>query len=195
MVTTMLQLAFCTDYLCSTTPSEQCLVPALVAQRGQALSTARFARLLESVMHDQNAPVCAAIDIGSNTVHIVVARYTPDSLDILEDQQEMVRIGESVTTTGAISPQKRDCAISVLRQYKALADQHCAQPVLVVATEAIRQATNSDEFLSDVLRETGLEVHLIEGDTEATLTFYGATYVLHHEPHPSPILGVMDLRR
>ncbi|HEU5230213.1 MAG TPA: CHAD domain-containing protein [Ktedonobacteraceae bacterium] len=144
-------------------------------------------------MQGQNSPVCAAIDIGSNTVHIVVARCAPDSLDILEDQQEMVRIGESVTATGAISAQKRDDAISVLHKYKALAEQHSSQRILVVATEAIRQASNGAEFLADVLRETGLEAHLVEGDVEATLTFHGATYVFHDEPHPPTQVGVMDL--
>ncbi len=144
-------------------------------------------------MQDQHSPVCTAIDIGSNTIHVVVARCLPDALDILEDHQEMVRIGESVTATGAISPQKRDAAISVLQKYKALAEQHASQRILAVATEAIRQATNGDEFLADVLRETGLEVHLVEGDVEATLTFYGATYVLHDDPHPPTSIGVMDL--
>ncbi|HZO71045.1 MAG TPA: CHAD domain-containing protein [Ktedonobacteraceae bacterium] len=144
-------------------------------------------------MQDQNSSVCAAIDIGSNTVHIVVARCLPASLDILEDQQEMVRIGESVTATGAISPQKRDAAVSVLHKYKALAEQHSAQRIFVAATEAIRQATNRDDFLADVRRETGLEVHLIEGDVEASLTFHGGTYVFHDEPHPPTHIGVMDL--
>lgn len=144
-------------------------------------------------MQNQNAPVCAAIDIGSNTVHIVVARCQPDSLAILEDHQEMVRIGESVTATGAISPQKRDTAISVLHKYKALAEQHSSQHIFVVATEAIRQATNSNEFLADVQKETGLQVHLVEGDVEATLTFHGAAYVFHDEPRPPSHIGVMDL--
>ena len=48
-------------------------------------------------------PMRAAIDIGSNTIHLVVARCTPHDLEIVEDQQELVRIGESVTATGEIS--------------------------------------------------------------------------------------------
>jgi len=62
-----------------------------------------------------------------------------------------------------------------------------------VATEAIRKASNSAEFLQDVQRETGLQVHLIDGDVEAVLTFYGATYEQLKEPGAPAQLSVMDL--
>ncbi len=129
-------------------------------------------------MQEQSSPVRAAIDIGSNTIHIVVARCTPDNLDIVEDEVEMVRIGESVNATGEISQHKRDVAIATLKKYKDLAEQHGADRILVVATEAIRKATNSAEFLQDVQRETGLEVHIVSGTVEAVLTFLGATWAL-----------------
>ena len=139
------------------------------------------------------SPIRAAIDIGSNTIHIVVARCKSHDLDIIEDQLELVRIGESVTATGAISAEKRDAAIATLCQYQALARQHNAEPVLVVATEAIRQARNSQQFLDDIQRQTGLYVHLISGTVEATLTFLGATYEESREPTSPKRLGVMDL--
>jgi exopolyphosphatase/pppGpp-phosphohydrolase len=135
----------------------------------------------------------AAIDIGSNTIHIVVARCAPNDLDIAEDQVELVRIGESVNATGAISAEKRDAAIAVLRQYRALAEQHSAERIFTVATEAIRKASNSDEFLEDVKRETGLQVHLISGTVEATLTFYGATYEESKQRDAPTRIAVMDL--
>ncbi len=144
-------------------------------------------------MQDQSSPIHAAIDIGSNTIHIVVARCRPDDLDILADEQELVRIGESVTATGAISSQKCDEAMTTLRKYQTLAQQYHAGSILVVATEAIRQATNSAKFLAEVLRETGLEVHLIDGNVEATLTFSGATYELYRELSTPALVGVMDL--
>jgi exopolyphosphatase/pppGpp-phosphohydrolase len=144
-------------------------------------------------MPKQQSPIDAAIDIGSNTIHVVVARCQPDDLDIVEDEVELVRIGESVNATGEISSEKRDAAIATLQQYKALAERHDAEQILVVATEAIRKASNSAEFLEDVQRETGLQVHLINGDVEATLTFYGATYEQSKNPGASAQLGVMDL--
>ena len=144
-------------------------------------------------MQKQQAPIHAAIDIGSNTVHLVVAHCTPDDLDIIKDEVELVRIGESVTATGEISQQKRQQTIETLCKYKALAEQHGAGQILVVATEAIRQASNSSEFLEHVERETGLKIHLINGDTEAILTFYGATYEELRQSRPAATSGVMDL--
>src|SRR5260221_6260825 len=144
-------------------------------------------------MREQPSPVRAAIDIGSNTIHIVVARCSPHNLEILEDQVDLVRIGESVTATGEISQQKCDAAIAVLTRYKALAEQYAANPIFVVATEAIRQATNSASFLARVQHETGLTVQLISGIAEATLTFYGATYEVSSGPNPPAQMGVMDL--
>ena len=144
-------------------------------------------------MRQRQPPMRAAIDIGSNTIHIVVARCMPDDLDIVADQLELVRIGESVTATGAISAEKRYAALAVLCKYKQLAEQHEAEEILVIATEAIRQASNSREFLDAVRRETGLHVYLVSGDVEATLTFYGATYEAYKQPGAPAQLGVMDL--
>ncbi len=144
-------------------------------------------------MFDQHTPIHAAIDIGSNTLHLVVARCLPDDLEILADEVDLVRIGESVTATGDISSQKQAAAIDTLLQYKAIAQQHQASPILVVATEAIRQAKNSTDFLAAIQQATGLTVHLIDGNVEATLTFAGATYMLAKQATPPNTISVMDL--
>ncbi len=144
-------------------------------------------------MQEQEAPVRAAIDIGSNTIHIVVARCRPNNLEIVADEQELVRIGESVTATGEISAQKQHEAIAIVRRYQDIAKQHAAEPILAVATEAIRKAHNGNEFLQQLQQETGLHVQLISGDAEAVLTFYGATYEQAKEPHPPAQIGVIDL--
>src|SRR5216683_2803484 len=144
-------------------------------------------------MHEQFSPMRAAIDIGSNTIHIVVARSTSNDLDIVEDQVALVRIGESVNATGEISQEKAEATIDLLKEYKALAEKHGADPIFVVATEAIRQARNSAAFIQQVQRETGLTVELISGTAEAVLTFYGATYEVSKGPNPPAQVGVMDL--
>ncbi len=144
-------------------------------------------------MQKLHIPIHAAIDIGSNTIHLVVARCKARDLDILADDVELVRIGESVTETGEISQQKQQATIHTLRHYKSLAEEHGADQILVVATEAIRQASNSSAFLENVERETGLRIHLISGAVEATLTFNGATYEELRQPDPPAQLAVMDL--
>jgi exopolyphosphatase/pppGpp-phosphohydrolase len=144
-------------------------------------------------MQMQTPPVCAAIDIGSNTIRIVVAHCTPTDLDILATDEVMVRISESVNADGKISPEKRDQTIAILHKFKALAEEYNAHPILAVATEAIRRAANRDEFLSAIRDQTGLVVHSIAGDAEAMLTFYGATYELARESDAPARIAVMDL--
>ncbi len=139
------------------------------------------------------SPVRGAIDIGSNTIHIVVAHSTPGDLAILVDEVDLVRIGASVTSTGGISDQKRDETIAVIQRYKTKAEQLGAANILVVATEAIRKASNSSAFLEQVKQETGLTAHLISGDVEALLTFFGATYETLQEAVSDAPLAVMDL--
>ena len=140
-------------------------------------------------MQQEKTITAAAIDIGSNSTEVVVARCTPEHLDILQDESAMVRLGESVKASGEITPEKRDAALAVLRKYRALAGEHGADPILAVATEAVREARNRDTFLEDVRRETGLQVSVISGITEAALTFYGATY----GPDIAPDAGVLDV--
>jgi exopolyphosphatase/pppGpp-phosphohydrolase len=144
-------------------------------------------------MHEQPSPMRAAIDIGSNTIHIIVARSTPYDLDIVVDREELVRIGESVTATGEISQEKANAAIAVLKRYETQAKRRKADPIFAVATEAIRQASNSAAFLEQVQSKTKLAVQLISGNAEAALTFFGTTYEVNKEPgHPTQV-GVMDL--
>ena len=144
-------------------------------------------------MQNQETNIQAAIDIGSNTIHIVIARCSPTSLEILHDEQEMVRIGESVTSDGTISAQKIDETISLLSHYKNLAAQYTSASPLVIATEAIRKARNNQQFLASIHSATDLHVDIIDGDIEALLTFYGATYELYQEPSPPSQVAVLDL--
>lgn len=140
-------------------------------------------------MNNHSAPICAAIDVGSNSIHVIIAHCFEHTLEIVADEQEMVRIGESVTATGAISPTKCATAIGTLQKYQALAAQHQATRIFVVATEAIRQANNSAEFIATVKAQTGLEIQLISGAAEAMFMFFGATYQAGQHKH----IGVMDL--
>lgn len=124
----------------------------------------------------QSTPL-AAIDIGSNTIHLVVARPTAGGadLEILADTTELVRLGADVTATGAIGPERAARALAVIRQQVALAESLNASPILAIATEGVRAARNSAAIVERMRTEAGLEVILITGEQEAALTFWGAT--------------------
>jgi exopolyphosphatase/pppGpp-phosphohydrolase len=140
-------------------------------------------------MQQQASAICAAIDIGSNTIEVLVARCLPGDLEIIEHQSTMVRLGESVNESGEISRDKFDTALDAVRTYQELAKKHGAEQILALATEALREAHNSQEFLEAVKRETGIEVQLISGYAEAVLDYYGATY----SPDTPSDAGVLDV--
>ncbi|MBE3564674.1 MAG: CHAD domain-containing protein [Thermogemmatispora sp.] len=144
-------------------------------------------------MGAESRPIRAAIDIGSNTIHIVVARCWPDHLDILADELDLTRLGESVNASGAISEEKIEQALAVIAHYVALARHLGAETILLIATEAIRRASNRENFLERIEQQVALPVALISGEAEAVLTFYGATYELYRTGRAPIDLGVVDL--
>ncbi|MBX5456474.1 MAG: CHAD domain-containing protein [Thermogemmatispora sp.] len=144
-------------------------------------------------MGAESRPIRAAIDIGSNTIHIVVARCWPDHLDILADELDLTRLGESVNASGTISEEKMEQAVAVIAHYVALARRLGAETILLIATEAIRRASNRETFLDRIEQQVALPVALISGEAEAVLTFYGATYELYCTGRAPIDLGVVDL--
>lgn len=119
----------------------------------------------------------AAIDAGSNTIHLTVARPTADGRDLkyVADEVELVRLGEDVSRTGGIGPERMARAIAVVREQAALAHANGAPDVLGIATEGVRSASNGDELLARLRTEAGVTFTLVTGDQEAALTYWGAT--------------------
>lgn len=140
-------------------------------------------------MQQQASAIRAVIDIGSNTIEVLVARCLPGDLEIIEHQATMARLGESVDDSGEISHDKFATALDALRKYQELAKKHGAEQILAVATEALREARNSQDFLKAAKRETGIAVQLISGSAEAVLDYYGAT----SSPSAPPDAGVLDV--
>lgn len=127
-------------------------------------------------MQQQSSAIRAAIDIGSNTIEVLIARCLPGDLEIIEHQTTMARLGESVDENGEVSGDKFNIALDAVRGYQELAKQHGAEQILALATEALREAQNSQDFLEAIKRETDIEVQLISGSAEAVLDYYGTTY-------------------
>jgi exopolyphosphatase / guanosine-5'-triphosphate,3'-diphosphate pyrophosphatase len=118
----------------------------------------------------------AAIDVGSNTIHLVVALPTPNGYDLryLADELDLTRLGEDVSMSGSIGEERQARAIAVIHQQAELARQKGAAAILGIATEGVRAATNAREFLERVRLKTGVSLALISGDQEAALTYWGA---------------------
>lgn len=137
----------------------------------------------------QASTIQAVIDIGSNTIEVLVARCRPEDLETIEHQSTLARLGESVNENGEISSDKMQTAVDAVRKYQELAKQRGAEQILALATEALREASNKQEFLDTIKRETGVEVQLISGYAEATLDYFGATC----SPRTPSGAGVLDV--
>src|SRR5665811_1993219 len=117
----------------------------------------------------------AAIDIGTNTTRLIVAELAGSNLEEIERRTVITRLGEGVDNSGVLSPAGIERVHETLSEYAEIVARLDAAPTLVVATSAVRDASNGGEFLSEVERRFGFKVRLLSGSEEALLAFRGAT--------------------
>jgi exopolyphosphatase / guanosine-5'-triphosphate,3'-diphosphate pyrophosphatase len=114
----------------------------------------------------------AIIDIGSNSVRLVVYAGPERAPSVIFNEKVMAALGRSLETTGMIDPQAMERGLLALRRFHGLAQQLSDKPPLVVATAAVRDAKNGQEFL-DRAENIGLSVRLLSGEEEAAASGYG----------------------
>jgi exopolyphosphatase/guanosine-5'-triphosphate,3'-diphosphate pyrophosphatase len=135
--------------------------------------------------------LCAAIDIGSNTTRVLVAEPQDGQLRRVMEQRAYTRLGKASGRDGAIGPEKvAEVAEAVATQVR-LAEELDAEAVRIVATAAIREATNRDEVVGEIARACGLPVEVLSEDEEGRLSFIGATRTLEHVV--PGVVGVVDV--
>jgi exopolyphosphatase / guanosine-5'-triphosphate,3'-diphosphate pyrophosphatase len=133
----------------------------------------------------------AALDLGTNSFHLLIADVHPDgSFTPLAREKEMLRLGDHVSREGRIPPAAADVAVATVRRMKMLADAAEASEVVACATSAIRLAANGDNLVDRIERETGVEVEVINGLTEARLIFGAIRASVLLEPAPALCLDL-----
>ena len=118
-------------------------------------------------------PTFAAVDIGSNSVRLKIARAVRGRLETLHDDREVTRLGESVFATGMLDPQAMAYTMRVLQRFHRAVQDHAADRVRAVATSALRDARNSRAFRDWVRTATGWRVEVISGLEEGRLIHLG----------------------
>lgn len=117
--------------------------------------------------------VLAAIDVGTNSLHLVVARTTGgDRFEVLTRDKEMVRLGSGPGDMRELAPDAIDRTVAALERFRRLADAHGA-PVRAVATSAVREADNRAALIDRAEAEAGVEIEVISGVEEARLIHLG----------------------
>ena len=115
----------------------------------------------------------AVLDVGSNSVRMVVFDGAARSPAYFFNEKVMAGLGAGLSETGRLNPKGRERALSAIKRFAALAESMDALPLTAVATAAAREAEDGAEFQEEVLRETGVKLHVIDGAEEARLSAQG----------------------
>jgi exopolyphosphatase / guanosine-5'-triphosphate,3'-diphosphate pyrophosphatase len=137
-------------------------------------------------------PIIAAIDIGTNSIHMVVVRIVADlpAFSIIAREKETVRLGDRDPQTGNLTPEAIERAFGALKRCQEVAKSLNAQQILAVATSAVREAPNGHEFVRSIETELGLAVNIISGQEEARRIYLGVLSGVEFNNTPHIIIDI-----
>jgi exopolyphosphatase/guanosine-5'-triphosphate,3'-diphosphate pyrophosphatase len=124
---------------------------------------------------DIPGPTYAALDLGTNNCRLLVARATRDGFRVVDAFSRIIRLGEGITNSGRLSEAAILRAVDALRVCRAKMRNRGVGRARLIATEACRAADNGLDFLERVRREVGIELEIVDRETEARLAATGCT--------------------
>ena len=134
----------------------------------------------------------AAIDVGTNSTHMLVASVdvalATFSIDLAE--KSSTRLGERDPDTGELTPEAMARGLESLRRFRELAISHQVEQIVVAATSAVREAPNGRDFLQTVKDELDLDVDLVSGPEEARLIYLGVLSGMSFGDRPHLVLDI-----
>src|SRR6201988_4599262 len=122
--------------------------------------------------------VYAALDLGTNNCRLLIACPAGDGFRVVDSFSRIIRLGEGISSTGAISEAAMERAIAALAICGDKIKYRKARRLRLIATEACRAAENADHFRERVATETGIKLEVIDRETEATLAVIGCSPLL-----------------
>jgi exopolyphosphatase / guanosine-5'-triphosphate,3'-diphosphate pyrophosphatase len=138
-----------------------------------------------------SVPKLAVIDIGTNSIHMVLAEILPDaSFKILDRFKDVTRLGNGAFTTKRLSDEAVARAMEVLKTLTTLARNKGFDRIVAVATSAVREAQNGGDFIALVMEQTGLRVRVISGEEEARLIFLGVKNSIALPDGPTLVIDI-----
>jgi exopolyphosphatase/guanosine-5'-triphosphate,3'-diphosphate pyrophosphatase len=118
-------------------------------------------------------PFSAAIDVGSNTIRLLIGNCREGGIEHVVYERRITRLAEGITRSGILRDDRIDASVAVLKEFSSFIEQNGIKTVDAVATSALREAVNSKVFIERVLADTGISVNVISGEKEAQLTMKG----------------------
>src|SRR6201996_8051224 len=135
-------------------------------------------------------PTFAAIDIGSNSCRLKIAKVVAHHLKTLHEDREVTRLGASVFDSGLVSPDSMAATLRALKRFQRAVQSHGVDQLRVVATSAMRDARNAPAFQAWVKAETGWDMEIISGLEEGRLIHRG---IMHTEAGVNGRVLLVDL--
>ncbi len=126
----------------------------------------------------KGSPAYAAIDLGTNNCRLLIARPSQNGFRVVDSFSRIIRLGEGVSSTGRISEAAIERAVGALSICRDKIDAKGARRLRTIATEACRAAENSDIFLDRIRTEAGIDLEIIDRETESTLAAVGCSPLL-----------------
>ena len=120
----------------------------------------------------------AAIDLGSNSFHMIIAKWEKDQLVVLDRLRDPVRIGWGLGSDGSLSEEARIRALNCLEKFGERLREYPSRSVRIVGTKTLRSITDSSQFLADAQQRLGHPVEIISGDEEARLIYLGVAHCI-----------------
>lgn len=115
----------------------------------------------------------AAIDIGTNSCRLLIADVEGDRYQVIRRELNSTRLGQGVDAHRVLAPEAIGRTITCLQDFKRIIEENGVEWYRSVATSAVREAANRQEFVENVLRECGVMVDIIDGEMEAALSYRG----------------------
>jgi exopolyphosphatase / guanosine-5'-triphosphate,3'-diphosphate pyrophosphatase len=132
-------------------------------------------------------PLLASIDVGSNTLRLLVAEVRDKKIIDVYSDRKITRLGNKVGQTGRLQDENMDASLSALMEFSSVISKYGVVRTKAVATSALREASNSDIFIKKAFDSAGIAIEVISGRKEAEMTlagilasFHSSEFRIHH---------------
>lgn len=131
----------------------------------------------------------ACLDLGSNSFHLLIARFEQGRMVIVERFSEKVQLGEGVAVNGLLGEAAMRRGLDCLHHFREVIDAHPAQCLWSVGTNALRKADNASVFLQEA-RLLGFDIEVVSGEKEGALVYAGVSSLLPDDEEPRLVIDI-----
>ncbi|MBC7836047.1 MAG: CHAD domain-containing protein [Phycisphaerales bacterium] len=147
------------------------------SSNGSTALTTAHTPLIQNGAARHAQPRLAAIDVGTNSIRLIVAEATPDGeYRVLDDEREMTRLGTGLDQSGELAPDRMELAAVTIDRMRRIAEGYGVSTLRLVGTAAVRDSTNAEPFVALVRERSGLDLQVITAEEEARLAHRSASH-------------------